>query len=170
MNFQSIRVEGSLFSAELLAKLDEGYKGQAPKDFGLGPKERVRDRIMETWGDLSEQWKVFRRRRDRLPEGESGTTETRRFWMEPFFAALGFELELQRSGETIAGRNYAISHRDPRRAGLPVHIQGCGTSLDQRPARGGLSAHALVQEYLNLADTKLYALATNGLVLRLVRD
>jgi hypothetical protein len=67
--------------------------------------------------------------------------------MEPFFAALGFELELQKTGETIAGRNYAISHRDPKRAGLPVHIAGCGTNLDSKPNRGGLSPHALVQEY-----------------------
>ncbi len=170
MTFQSIRVEGTLFSAELLAKLDDGFKGQAPKDFGLGPRERVRDRIMETWGDLSEQWKVFRRRRERLAAEDTGTTETRRFWMEPFFAALGFELELRKAGEPIAGRSYPISHRDAARAGLPVHIAGCGTSLDQKPGRGGLSPHALVQEYLNLSDAHLFSLVTNGIVLRLVRD
>jgi hypothetical protein len=170
MSFQSIRVEGTLFSSELIAKLDDGFPGQAPKDFGLGPRARVRDTIMEAWGDLSEQWHVFKRRRERLAEGEIGTTETRRFWMEPFFASLGFDLELQKSGETIQGRNYAISHRETKCANLPVHIAGCGTSLDQKPGRGGLSPHALVQEYLNLTDTQLFALVTNGIVLRLVRD
>lgn len=160
MSFQSIHVEGTIFSAELIEKLDDGFAGQLLKDFALPPRARVRDRIMEAWGDLSEQWHVFRRRRERLPEGDSGTTETRRFWMEPFFAALGFELELQKTGETIAGRNYAISHRDPKRAGLPVHIAGCGTSLDSKPNRGGLSPHALVQEYLNLAEKQLFALAS----------
>lgn len=170
MSFQSIRVEGTIFSAELLSKLDDGFSGQAPKDFGLSPRDRVRERILESWGDLAEQWRIFRRRRERLAEGDPGTTDTRRFWMEPFLAALGYELELQRSGETLAGRNYPISHRDLRRAGLPVHIAGCGTSLDQKPSRGGLSPHALVQEYLNLTDRHLFALVTNGLVLRLVRD
>lgn len=170
MSFQSIRVEGSLFSAELLEKLDEGYPGQGAKDFGLRQKERVREDIMEAWGDLKEQWHIFGRRRERLAEEDTGTTETRRFWMEPFFAALGFELELQRGGQTIQGRNYPISHRDMKHARLPVHIVGCGTSLDQRPGRGGLSAHALVQEYLNLTDGQLFALVTNGLQLRLVRD
>jgi hypothetical protein len=179
VSFESIRVEGSLFSAELLERLDEGYEGQAAKDFGLGPRVRVRDAIMEAWGDLSEQWRVFQRRRERLAPGESGTTETRRFWMEIFFATLGFELEFQKQGETIQGRNYPISHRDGTRARLPVHIVGFGaeegvddgrSTLDRRPGRGGLSPHALVQEYLNLIDSQLFGLVTNGLVLRLMRD
>jgi len=35
-----------------------------------------------------------------LAEGNAGTTETRRFWMEPFFATLSYELELQRINGT----------------------------------------------------------------------
>ena len=177
MSFSSIRVEGSLFSAELIAALGDETSGQSAKDFELPPRRRARDEILEAWGDLAEQWKVFRRRRERLGEGESGTSETRRFWMEPFFAALGYELELRKAGETIQGRNYPISHRAANRAELPVHIIGFGpveadraSTLDRKPSRGGLSPHALIQEYLNLAETQLYGIMTNGIQLRLIRD
>ncbi|MEI6386164.1 MAG: hypothetical protein WCQ50_05980 [Spirochaetota bacterium] len=57
MSFQSIRVEGTLFSAELLAKLDgPGAQGLRP------PSPRPRSHH-GSLGDLSEQWHVFSRRR-----------------------------------------------------------------------------------------------------------
>ncbi len=177
MSFSSIRVEGSLFSPELIASLGDETRGQSAKDFELPAKRRVRDEILEAWGDLSEQWKLFRRKRERLDPDESGTTETRRFWMEPFFATLGYELELRKAGESLGGRNYPISHRAGNRADLPIHIIGFGPSLadrastmDRKPSRGGLSPHALVQEYINLSGNRLYGLATNGIQLRLIRD
>ena len=177
MSFSAIRVEGSLFSAELIAGLGDETSGQLPRDFELQPRSRVRDEILEAWGDLAEQWKVFSRRRERLAEGESGTTETRRFWMEPFFAALGYELELRKAGETLQGRTYPISHRAANRGELPVHIVGFGpldadraSTLDRKPSRGGLSPHALLQEYLNLSEARLYGIVANGIQLRLLRD
>ena len=170
MILSSIRFEGGLFNPELISALDDGAASQAPADFGMSRTTRVRDEILAAWGDLRDQWSIFRRRRERLAEGEAGTTETRRFWMEPFFAALGYELELQREGEKIQGKSYAISHRAPRRAEAPVHIAGCRQDLDAKATRGGLSPHGLVQEYLNLSEAALYGIVTNGLHLRLLRD
>jgi N-6 DNA Methylase len=53
----------------------------------------------------------------------------------------------------------------------PLHIVGCRIGLEQRPPSGTprLSAHALVQEYLNRTD-HLWAVVTNGLRWRLLRD
>jgi hypothetical protein len=53
----------------------------------------------------------------------------------------------------------------------PLHIVGCRVGLEQRPPSGNprLSAHALVQEYLNRTD-HLWAVVTNGLRWRLLRD
>ena len=53
----------------------------------------------------------------------------------------------------------------------PLHIVGCRVGLEQRPPSGTprLSAHALVQEYLNRTD-HLWAVVTNGLRWRLLRD
>ncbi len=53
----------------------------------------------------------------------------------------------------------------------PLHIVGCRIDLEARPPSGNprLSAHALVQEYLNRTD-HLWAVVTNGLRWRLLRD
>ena len=53
----------------------------------------------------------------------------------------------------------------------PLHIIGARLSLETRPPSGRprLSAHALVQEYLNRTD-HLWAIVTNGLRWRLLRD
>ena len=57
---------------------------------------------------------------------------------------------------------------------MPVHLLGCGLSLDRRAAgqRGAASAnpHGLVQEFLNRSDAHLWAVVSNGLRLRILRD
>ncbi len=57
------------------------------------------------------------------------------------------------------------------RDGFPIHITGFRDSLDRRRLDSGprVSPHALVQEYLNLTE-HLYAIITNGLLIRLLRD
>ena len=71
------------------------------------------------------------------------------------------------------GKIYPISHRVTNRAQTPLHIIGYRepAGLDRKPEKTTLrmSAHAMVQEYLNLSD-ELYGLVTNGRVLRLLRD
>lgn len=54
---------------------------------------------------------------------------------------------------------------------LPVHIVAYEQKLGDRPpaGRGAMSPHALVQDYLNRTE-HLWALVTNGRVLRLLRD
>ncbi len=54
---------------------------------------------------------------------------------------------------------------------LPVHIVAYDQALGSRPpaGRGAMSPHALVQDYLNRTE-HLWALVTNGRVLRLLRD
>ncbi len=101
------------------------------------------------------------------------TTETRQQWVAPLLGLLGYQLEYQPRGREVNGKTYPISHRAANRADMPVHIIGCNepAGLDRKPEKTGLrmSAHAMVQEYLNLQD-ELYALVTNGRLLRLLRD
>jgi hypothetical protein len=53
----------------------------------------------------------------------------------------------------------------------PVHILGCRVGVEQRPPSGTprLSAHALMQEYLNRTE-HLWGVVTNGFQWRLLRD
>ncbi|NLX25443.1 MAG: restriction endonuclease, partial [Lentisphaerae bacterium] len=166
--FTSIRIEGSIFSADILDKL-ETLKGQKPADFGF--ESPVKDEIARAWADAQDYWRIFQRRIENLPESSHGTTETRNVWMVPLLSLLGYKPEVQQKGEEVMGRNFAISHRDASRDGFPIHIMGCRDSLDQKRAESGprMSPHGLVQEYLNLTE-HLYALVANGLQLRLLRD
>ena len=172
MQYPSIRIEGSILSSDIIDAIERDEKGfQKSKDFGLDPTSKVKDEIASAWADARDQWRIFSRKVDGLKEGNSGTTETRNLWMSPLLGLLGYNVELARKGEEVNGRNYAISHRDTKRDGFPIQIVGCNDSLDKRRAEGGMrmSPHALVQEYLNLTE-HLYAVVTNGRLLRLLRD
>ena len=93
--------------------------------------------------------------------------------MVPLLGLLGYQLEYQARGVELNGKIYAISHRVTNRGNTPLHIIGYRepAGLDRKPERAVLrmSAHAMVQEYLNLQD-ELYGLVTNGRVVRLLRD
>ncbi len=172
MQYPSIRIEGAILSSDIIDAIERDEKGyQKAKDFGLEHSVKVKDEIANAWADARAQWRIFNHRIESLKETDTGTTETRNFWMSPLLGLLGYHVELARKGEEVNGRNYAISHRDTRRDGFPIHIVGCNDSLDLRRAEGGkrMSPHALVQEYLNLTE-HLYAIVTNGRLLRLLRD
>lgn len=172
MRYPSIRIEGSILSSDILDAIERDEKGfQKPKDFGLDVSAKVKDEIASTWADARDQWRIFSRKTDALKENATGTTETRNLWMTPLLGLLGYNIELATKGEDINGKNYPISHRDAKRDEFPIHIVGCNESLDKRPGSGSkrMSPHALVQEYLNLTE-HLYAIVSNGRLLRLLRD
>jgi len=168
----SIRLEGSVLSADILDAIERGEKShQSAKDFGLDPTAKVKDEIADAWAAARAYWTAYQTRISRLREGATGTTETRNQWLVPFLGLLGYQLTLADS-ETIQGKTYRISHRDTARDGLPVHLIGCFESLDRRstvPNAPRMSPHGLVQEYLNLTE-HLYGIVSNGRQIRLLRD
>lgn len=171
MRYPSITIAGSVVSEEVLEKLgSEGYPGQAARDFGH--KGRLREEIASAWADAKSFWEVFSRRMEKESRDDPyGTTRTRRFWMEPLLELLGYHLELSGAAE-VQGRSYNFSHRAKNQADMPVYILGFGIDPEAKleRSRGGMSAHSLLQEYLNLTEEHLYALLSNGLTLRLLRD
>ncbi|WP_404420495.1 Eco57I restriction-modification methylase domain-containing protein [Nibricoccus sp. IMCC34717] len=173
MIYPSIRIEGAILSPELFDRLDE-LPGQRPADFGLSGSATVKDEIARAWADAQDYWRIFRRKLDTLPENSFATTETRNLWISPLLGLLGYQLEYQQRGPELNAKVYPISHRAANRANTPVHVVGYRdqAGLDRKPERSGgprMSAHALVQEYLNLSD-QLYGVVTNGRLLRLLRD
>lgn len=173
MNYPSIRIEGAIISPELFDRLDE-LPGQKPSDFGLSGSVTVKDEIARAWADAQDYWRIFRRKLDTLPENSFATTETRNLWISPLLSLLGYQLEYQQRGPELNAKAYPISHRASNRANTPVHVVGYRdqAGLDRKPERSGgprMSAHALVQEYLNLSD-QLYGVVTNGRLIRLLRD
>lgn len=170
MIYPSIRIEGAILSPDLLDRV-EGLPGQKPADFGLEPSARVKDEIARAWADAQDYWRIFQRRLETLRPGSPATTETRQQWIGPLLGLLGYELEYQARGAELNGKVYSISHRVANRGQAPVHVVGYHepAGLDRKAERARMSAHAVVQEFLNL-DEHLYGVVTNGRVLRLLRD
>lgn len=172
MIYPSIRIEGSILSPDLIDRLEE-LPGQRPADFGLDSGTKVKDEIARAWADAQDYWRIFHRKLEALRPDSPATTETRNLWIVPLLGLLKYDLEFQKAGAELNGKTYAISHRITNRGQTPVHVVGYRdpAGLDRKPANATLrmSAHAVVQEYLNLSE-QLYGLVTNGRVLRLLRD
>jgi len=172
VSYPGIRVEGAILSPDIFGQIEE-LPGQKPSDFGLDPGAKVKDEIARCWADAQDYWRIFQRKLETLREGGNATTETRNLWVVPLMGLLRYDIEYQARGTEIDGRVYAISHRGINRADIPVQIIGARdpAGLDRKPVNAArrMSAHALVQEFLNLHD-QLYGLVTDGQVLRLLRD
>jgi hypothetical protein len=172
MNYPGIRIEGGILSPDILDRI-EAADGQQPAHFELDSSGKVKDEILRVWADAQHYWNAFQHKVESLKGDSPATTETRNLWVVPFFSLLGYQLEYQARGTELNGKIYPISHRVTNRKQTPVHIIGYRepSGLDRKPEKMALrmSAHALVQEYLNLSD-ELYGIVTNGRLLRVLRD
>ncbi|MEH1907421.1 Eco57I restriction-modification methylase domain-containing protein [Nostoc sp.] len=169
----ALQIEGNLLAPDMTAQMLEGsIKGQLPEDFGFNKTDKLADEIATAWGDAKAYWAGFQRALARLDENNSATTITRELWTVPLLQSLGYEPVYTATAEVVEDKTYAISHRaEAGENKPPIHIIGCRLEIDKRPPSGTprLSAHALVQEYLNKTE-HLWAIATNGFRWRLLRD
>lgn len=172
MNYPSIRIEGAILSPDVLTQVEE-LPGQRSADFAIESSINVKDEIARSWADAQDYWRIFQRKLESVREGSNATTETRNLWIVPLLGLLRYDIEYQSRSVGLNGRTYAISHRATNRGDAPVQIIGARdpAGLDKKPANATrrMSAHALVQEFLNLHD-QLYGIVTNGRLLRLLRD
>ena len=172
--FQTVRSEGGLLPPDLLRRVVDrraALAGTDPEDYGLSPGERLNEVITHSWNRLRRHYGEFDSAAAHLPEGEAGTGLTNDKWSLPLLRVLGFGFLPASAGPEIGGRTYAIG----RFFGpVPVHLVGRGLSLDRRAAgqRGAavVNPHGLVQEFLNRSDAHLWAIVSNGLRLRILRD
>lgn len=172
MIYSSIRIEGAILSPDILEKLED-IAGQRPVDFGLEPSVKVKEEIARAWADAQDYWRLFNRKLETLKKESPATTETRNLWVVPLLGLLGYQLEFEAKSIELNAKLYPISHRITNRGGAAIHITGSNepAGLDRKPEKAALrmSAHAMLQEYLNLTE-QLYGIVTNGRVLRLLRD
>lgn len=169
MNYSAISIQGNILTSEILEKIrQEDTRFQAAKDFNLNQGDSVRDEINLAWSLAISHWNAFKQKREALSLTDSGTTETRRYWMLPLFQILGYDVSFS-NAEIINEKPYAVSHRANNKDSFPIHIIGIQQSLDKKAEGARLSSHALIQEYLNNTE-HLYGFATNGAMLRVLRD
>lgn len=170
--YPSLRIEGGLISAEVLADIkEEKTPGQRSIDFSGDKDKKLLDLVSAAWGDAQERWLIFQRQIGRLSEGDVGTTITRA-WMSDLLSLLGFDIVRLQHLIEQDGRKYHLSHRagtDPNAP--PVHIVGCRQSIDRRAESGPspMAPHSMVQDFLNHSE-ELWGIVTNGMLFRLLRD
>lgn len=172
--FQTIHSEGGLLPPDLLRRVVDpkaNLAGTKPEDYGLPQGERLNEAITQSWNRMRRHWAEFRAAAANLPENEPGTGLTNDKWSVPLLRELGFGLLPTSAGPEINGRTYAINRFFGPTA---VHLVGCGLSLDRRAAgvRGAAATnpHGLVQEFLNRSPSHLWAVVSNGLRFRVLRD
>ncbi|WP_170190840.1 N-6 DNA methylase, partial [Geitlerinema sp. P-1104] len=172
-NLTGIRFEGNLIVPDMAADLASGeLKGQTGADFGLQKTIKLEDEMALAWGDAKDYWHIFQRRLSQLDADESATSLTRDRWVVPLLTLLGYDPVYTAKAAVVDGQTFAISHRaEPGEDRPPVHAIGARLELEKRPPSGTprLSAHALMQEYLNRTE-HLWGVVTNGLQWRLLRD
>ncbi len=172
--FQTIRSEGGLLPSDLLRRIIDPVSkvsGVEPAAYGLAAGERINEAITNSWKKLRRHWTEFRAATKGLPTGDATTGLTNDKWSLPLLRELGFGFLATTAGPTIDGKTYAIS----RFAGnTAIHLVGCGVDLDHRAAgvRGAAAGnpHGLVQEFLNRSPGHLWAIVSNGLAFRILRD
>lgn len=172
--FQTVRSEGGLLPPDLLRRvLDSarGPEGTHPEDYDLKAGERFGDVIPQSWTRLCRIYADFQRRLADLPTEDSGLGLTNERWTLPLLRELGFGPLPTTAGPTVNDRTYAIN----RFLGpVPIHLVGWNVSLDRRSqgVRGASwsNPHGLVQEFLNRSDDHLWAVVSNGRLLRILRD
>ena len=172
--FQTVRSEGGLLPTDLLRRLTDPHStlpGTRPEDYALAAGERVNEAVTQSWNRLRKHWREFRTVAAVLSAGVAGTRLTNEKWSLPLLRELGFGLLPATAGPQIGGRSYAVR----RSFGpAPIHLIGCGLSLDSRaasqPGAASGNPHGLVQDLLNRDDARLWAVVSNGLRLRILRD
>lgn len=168
----TVRVAGGLLPADVLTAVTAGaLDGLKGADYHLG-SENPREAAARVWAYLHGAYRRFREDLHQLPEGDPAVGLTRERWLGLLFDQLGYgRVPTTPAGGITAGdKQYPVSHISGH---TPIHMLGWGVPLDTKSAgvAGAARApHAMVQELLNRTDEHLWAVLSNGRVLRLLRD
>ena len=184
--YTAIRIEGGLIPAEELTRLttlqapDATQQTEAHYQIPKGLK--LRDEIARNFKIAQNLWQDFQAQRQRT--GVDAHSATVRDFLLPLLRqAMGYTdlapaAAIQASNS--AHHSYQIGHA-ALGGRLPVVLAGHDQPLDQAAERFGdtnldtgrtrrRSPYMLAQEALNVADRSLWAIVSNGLTLRILRD
>jgi len=177
-----ITTSGGLVSAafvENIREVSSRQRGVEPASFALPwaepPKSpaALEETIATAWELLLERWDAVRAD---LPTMDVSQVRSR--WLRPLFQLLDFDPVYLR-GDTVldqAGRlRFPLSHRGWQGEGAPVlHTVAPSRDLDGRMAAGrgvkARSPHDMLQAFLNASPADRWAVLSNGILLRLLRD
>lgn len=184
--YTAIRIEGGLIPAEELNRLttlsspDATEQTEAHYDIPRGLK--LRDEIARAFKIAQGLWQTFQLQRARQDAHSPEATESG--WLQLLCRQVLGMGDLKTVGHittaNAGARSYQIGH-SALQGRLPVVMAACHQPLDQPAERFGdtnpdtgrtrkRSPYMLAQEALNASDQCLWAIVTNGLKLRILRD
>lgn len=181
--YRAIRIEGGLIPADELTRLtllvDPKATEQTENHYRIAKGLKLRDEIARDFKIALNLWQDFqalRRRRDVQPN-----EVTVREWLLPLMRdVLHFHDAARCPAIEQAGHQYNVGHAGSR-GRVPLVFAGFDQPLDTAAERFGetnpdtgrtrrRSPFMLAQEALNASDASLWALVSNGLSLRILRD
>lgn len=184
--FKAVRTVGTALPAEAIPRANElRMPGQTAEAYQLPPGMAVNGAIARAWEAMLAAHRAWRAALERLPEGDAATKLTREKWLLPLLYELGWGKPDVVSGALPVplglgeseAPHFPISHRvawpDAANASAwaPLHLVGAGIDLDTKtPGVTARAPQAMLQDYLNREDRALWAIASNGKLLRLLRD
>jgi len=181
--YRAIRIEGGLLPAEELTRLtllaEPRDTEQTEAHYLIAKGLKLRDEIARDFKIALALWRDFQALRQRADVDLHAATITQ--WLLPLLRdVLHFHDAARCPAIQHGGHQYAIGHAAS--AGrVPLVLAGCNQPLDQPAERFGdthpdtgktrrRSPFMLAQEALNASDTTLWAIVSNGLALRILRD
>lgn len=191
MRLGSVDVKGGLWGADLLAAIaDDRTRLPAdtiqPDSYGLPARASTEQAARAAWTLLTAAWDEFTERHTaKVERAGTDTYGDDQFslttWLTHLLTQLGYApAENPPGGLVIAdpesgtgdGDWFSITHLHAGE--VPLHLLSAGVPLDTRTAGVAgahrQSPHSLVQDYLNRTSKHLWAIVTNGLTLRILRD
>lgn len=181
--YRAIRIEGGLIPAEELNRLtllaDPKTSEQTEAQYRIAKGLKLRDEIARDFKIALTLWQDFQalRRRQDVQAHEVTVRE----WLLPLLRdALHFNDAARCPAVERAGHQYAIGHAG-NGGRVPLVFAGFDQALDSAAERFGetnpdtgktrrRSPFMLAQEGLNASDASLWAIVSNGLTLRILRD
>lgn len=176
--FVGIRVQGGLLPSGVLTRISTGdMDGSSAADYHLAGGELVRDAANRVWAYMRGVWTRFQDELAGLGYADAAIGLTRERFLLPLLNQLDYgRVPLAPAGGMAADddpdRRFAVSHLWDDK--IPIHLLGAGVDLDKRSSGVAGAAkqapQSMMQEYLNRSGTHLWAILSNGRILRLLRD
>ncbi len=181
--YRAIRIEGGLLPAEELTRLtllaDPKGSEQTEAQYRIAKGLKLRDEIARDFKIALTLWQDFQALRKRQDVQTHEVTV--REWLLPLLRdVLHFHDAARCPAIQHAGHQYAIGHAGTG-GRVPLVFAGFDQTLDSAAERFGetnpdtgktrrRSPFMLAQEALNASDAALWAIVSNGLTLRILRD
>jgi len=181
--YRAIRIEGGLIPAEELTRLtllaDPKGTEQTESHYRIAKGLKLRDEIARDFKIALNLWQDFKALRQR--QDVRAHEVTVRGWLVPLLRdVLHFHDAARCAAIEKAGHQYAVGHAG-NGGRVPLVFAGFDEPLDAAAERFGetnpdtgktrrRSPFMLAQEALNASDASLWAIVSNGLTLRILRD